>query len=172
MIKAIVYTSNTGTTKEYARLLGETITLPYYSMEEAAKKLEKQTKIIYLGWLMAGTIKGYKEAKKRYKIRAVCAVGMGRSGTQVMEVRKKADIKEEIPVFTLQGGFDINKLSGAYKFAMNAMIKVTGKALQKKEDKTKEEEEMLELILHGGNKVDIANLKGVFDWYQQTEAKE
>ena len=29
MIKAIVYTSNTGTTKEYARLLSETIALPY-----------------------------------------------------------------------------------------------------------------------------------------------
>ena len=170
MIKAIVYTSNTGTTKEYARLLGETITLPYYSMEEAAKKLETQTKIIYLGWLMAGTIKGYKEAKKKYTICAVCAVGMGRSGTQDEEVRKKADIEEKIPVFTLQGGFDIKKLRGAYKFAMNAMIKVTGKALQKKEDKTEEEEEMLELILHGGNKVDIANLKGVFDWYQQNKA--
>ena len=169
-MRAIVYTSNTGSTEKYAKMLSHQVVVPAYSMEEAKKKVKPGAEIIYLGWLMAGTIKGYKEAKKRYKIRAVCAVGMGRSGTQVMEVRKKADIKEEIPVFTLQGGFDINKLSGAYKFAMNAMIKVTGKALQKKEDKTEEEEEMLELILHGGNKVDIANLKGVLDWYQQNEA--
>lgn len=167
MIKAIVYTSNTGTTREYARLLSESITLPYYSLSEAQDKLKKQTEIIYLGWLMAGTIKGYKEAKKNYKICAVCGVGMGRTGTQVEEITKKANISEEIPVFTLQGGFDLKKLTGAYKFAMNAMVKVSGKALQKKENKTEEEEEMLDMMLHGGNKVSINNLKEVLNWYKE-----
>ena len=167
MIKAIVYTSNTGTTREYARLLSETITLPYYSLSEAQDKLKKQTEIIYLGWLMAGTNKGYKEAKKNYKICAVCGVGMGRTGTQVEEITKKANISEEIPVFTLQGGFDLKKLTGAYKFAMNAMVKVSGKALQKKENKTEEEEEMLDMILHGANKVSINNLKEVLNWYKE-----
>lgn len=167
MIKAIVYTSNTGTTREYARLLSETITLPYYSFSEAQDKLKKQTEIIYLGWLMAGTIKGYKEAKKNYKICAVCGVGMGRTGTQVEEITKKANISEEIPVFTLQGGFDLKKLTGAYKFAMNTMVKVSGKALQKKENKTEEEEEMLDMILHGANKVSINNLKEVLNWYKE-----
>ena len=81
--------------KEYARLLSETIALPYYSLDEAEDKLKKQT-----------------------------------------EITKKAKIPEEIPVFTLQGGFDLKKLTGAYKFAMSAMVKVSGKALQKKEDKT------------------------------------
>lgn len=167
MIKAIVYTSNTGTTREYARLLSETITLPYYSFSEVQDKLKKQTEIIYLGWLMAGTIKGYKEAKKNYKICAVCGVGMGRTGTQVEEITKKANISEEIPVFTLQGGFDLKKLTGAYKFAMNTMVKVSGKALQKKENKTEEEEEMLDMILHGANKVSINNLKEVLNWYKE-----
>ena len=167
MIKAIVYTSNTGTTKEYARLLSETISLPYYSLDEAGDKLKKQTEIIYLGWLVAGTIKGYKEANKKYNICAVCGVGMGRTGTQVEEISKKAKIPEEIPVFTLQGGFDLKKLTGAYKFAMNAMVKVSGKALQKKENKTEEEEEMLDMMLHGGNKVSIDNLKEVLNWYKE-----
>lgn len=167
MIKAIVYTSNTGTTKEYARLLSETISLPYYSLDETEDKLKKQTEIIYLGWLVAGTIKGYKEANKKYKIRAVCGVGMGRTGTQVEEITKKAKIPKEIPVFTLQGGFDLKKLTGAYKFAMNAMVKVSGKALQKKADKTEEEEEMLDMMLHGGNKVSINNLKDILNWYKE-----
>lgn len=167
MIKAIVYTSNTGTTKEYARLLGETTALPYYSLDEAGKKLKKQTEIIYLGWLMAGTIKGYKKAKKNYKICAVCGVGMGRTGTQVEEITKKAKIPKGIKVFTLQGGFDLKKLTGAYKFAMNAIVKVSGKALQKKVDKTEEEEEMLDMMLHGGNKVCIQNLKEILDWYKE-----
>ena len=167
MIKAIVYTSNTGTTKEYARLLSETICLPYYSMDEAKERLRKQTEIIYMGWLVAGTIKGYKEAKKDYKICAVCAVGMGRTGTQIEEITKKAKIAEDVKVFTLQGGFDLHKLSGAYRFVMNAMVKVSGKALEQKEDKTEEEEELLDMMLHGGNKVSIENLKGVLNWYKE-----
>lgn len=167
MIKAIVYTSNTGTTKEYARLLSETITLPYYSLDEAEDKIKRQTEIIYLGWLVAGTIKGYKEANKKYNLRAVCGVGIGRTGTQVEEITKKAKIPEEISVFTLQGGFDLNKLSGAYRFAMNAMVKVSGKALAKKKDKTDEEEEMLDMMLHGANKVSMDNLKDILDWYKE-----
>lgn len=92
---------------------------------------------------------------------------MGRTGTQVEEITKKAKIPEEIPVFTLQGGFDLKKLTGAYKFAMNAMVKVSGKALQKKENKTEEEEEMLDMMLHGANKVSINNLKAVLNWYKE-----
>lgn len=36
---SIVYTSNTGYTREYAVLLGEKTGLPVYSLEEADKKL-------------------------------------------------------------------------------------------------------------------------------------
>ena len=61
----------------------------------------------------------------------------------------------------------MNKLSGAYRFAMNAMVKVSGKALQKKEGKTDEEEEMLDMMLHGGNKVSMDNLKNILDWYKE-----
>ena len=50
---------------------------------------------------------------------------------------------------------------------MNAMVKVSGKALEQKEDKTEEEEELLDMMLHGGNKVSIENLKGVLNWYKE-----
>lgn len=64
MIKAIVYMSETGHTKKYAELLGERISLPVYELNTAAKELPRGTEIIYLGWLMAGSIKGYKKAWK------------------------------------------------------------------------------------------------------------
>ena len=73
---AIVYTSNTGFTEKYAKLLGGKLFLPVYSLEEAKGKLAAGAEIIYLGWLMAGTVKGYKPAVRRYRIRAVGAVGM------------------------------------------------------------------------------------------------
>lgn len=39
MINAIVYTSNTGYTAQYARLLGEKTGMPVYSLDEAEKCL-------------------------------------------------------------------------------------------------------------------------------------
>lgn len=57
------------------------------SMEEASKTVGSGEEIIYLGWIMAGKIKGYTAAIRKYKVRAVCGVGMGQTGTQLPEVR-------------------------------------------------------------------------------------
>ena len=59
---AIVYTSNTGYTAEYAKIIAKRTGLLVYSFDEARKNLPKKSRIIYLGWLMAGKIKGYKKA--------------------------------------------------------------------------------------------------------------
>ena len=80
-MKAIIYTSNTGSTAEYAQLLGKELNLPVHSLQQAKNKVPAGSEIIYLGWIMAGGIKGYKEAAKLYKVRAVCGVGMGQTGT-------------------------------------------------------------------------------------------
>ena len=44
-MKAIVYTSNTGHTAEYAKILGEKTGLPVYALSEAAKQLSNGTEI-------------------------------------------------------------------------------------------------------------------------------
>ena len=67
-------------------------------MEEAKGKLAAGAEIIYLGWLMAGTVKGYKPAVRRYRIRAVGAVGMAATGTNTDQVRKSNHLPEKIPV--------------------------------------------------------------------------
>ena len=51
---AIVYTSNTGYTAEYAYLLGGKTGLPVYALAEAAGQLSEGSSVLYLGWLMAG----------------------------------------------------------------------------------------------------------------------
>ena len=88
MIKAIVYTSNTGSTAQYARMLGELVQLPVFSLPDAARKLENQTEIIYLGWVMASQVKGYAKAAKRFRVRAVGAVGMAATGSSDRAVRE------------------------------------------------------------------------------------
>ena len=52
-----------------------------------------------------------------------------------------------------------------YKMMMNIMVKTAGKALEKKTDRTPEEEDMLDMMLHGGERVKIQNLQGVISWY-------
>ena len=164
MINAIVYTSNTGFTAQYAGLLGEKLNLPVYSLDTAKRELAAGAEIIYLGWLMAGQVKGYKQAAKLYKIAAVCGVGMGAGGSQIKEVRKGNAIPENIPLFTLQGGFELNKLHGIYKFMMNTMKRTVGKKLAAKPDKTADEQDLLDLLLRGGSRVSEENLRPVLEW--------
>ena len=166
---SIVYTSNTGYTAEYARLLGEKTGLPVYSLAEAEQKLAAGNRVIYLGWLMAGKVQGYKKAAKRYKVQAVCGVGMGGNGSQLQELRKANAISEKTPLFTLQGGFDIQKLSGIYKLMMTIIVKTAGKGLAEKQDRTPEEDVMLEMLTKGGSRVSAENLADVLDWWNRDE---
>ena len=106
---AIVYTTNTGSSERYADLLAHETQLPVYSLAEAGGRLRQGAEIIYLGWVMASSVKGYAAAAKRYSVRAVCPVGMGQTGTQTEQIRAKNNIPAEVPVFTLQGNFDLKK---------------------------------------------------------------
>ena len=162
----IVYTSNTGYTEKYAKLLGEQLGLPAFSAEQA-DSLPEGTEVLYLGWLMAGVVKGYKKAAQRFSVAAVCGVGMGPAGSQDSDVRKNNAIPQEVPVFTLQGGFDRTKLHGIYRFMMGVMIKVMGSSPRKKENRTPEEDAMLEMVTNGGDFVDVRQLDGVIAWYRQ-----
>lgn len=161
---AIIYTTNAGTTAQYAKLLGEATGLPVYALPDAGA-VKPGADVIYLGWLMASQVKGYKKAVKRFNIKAVCGVGMAKSGLQIEEIRKANSIPT-LPVFTLQGGFDLNKLHGIYKLMMTVMKKTAGKGLSEKKDRTPEEDDMLDMMLNGGNRVSADNLAPVLEWYR------
>ena len=166
---AIIYKSNTDYTKQYAELLGKKTELPVYSLEEAMQRKVSDRSVIFLGWLMAGKVQGYKKAAKRYNIAAVCGVGMGATGSQLQDVQKANILPPSMPVFTLQGGFDMKRLRGVYKLMMTIMSKTAGKMLSEKKDRTPDEDDMLDLLLHGGNRVSEENLAAVLDWYQKEQ---
>lgn len=167
MIQAIVYTSNTGNTAAYAELLGERTGVPVYPLSSARKKLSAGAQIIYMGWLMAGGVKGYKAAAKRYRVCAVCGVGMGGTGTQLDEVRKANGIPQSTALFTLQGGINLQKLHGVYRFMMNIACKAAGKGLSEKQERTPEEEDMLRMMQQNESRVSADNLAAVIAWYNE-----
>ena len=45
------------------------------------------------------------------------------------------------------------------------MVKTVGKSLSEKADRTSEEDDMLDMMLHGGEWVKAENLSAVLDWY-------
>lgn len=162
---AILYTSNTGFTERYAKMLAEKTGLPVYALDKSP--VPTGAEIIYLGWVMASGVKGYKKAAKKYKVKALCGVCMATTGSQIAELRKANSVPANMPVFTMQGGFDITKLHGMYRFMMNTMVKTAGKGLKNKTDRTPEEDEMLEMMLHGGDSVSEEHMKAILNWYRE-----
>ena len=162
-MNAIVYTSNTGFTEKYARMLGERTGLPVFSMKEG--KPDKGAEVIYLGWLMAGSVKGLRRAAKRWNVQAVCAVGMAAPTlAQQGETKKACSLPENVPVFLLQGGYNYQRLRGFYRLMMAAFQGAMRKQLEKKERLTPEEADSLDLLRHGGDRVTPAALEPVLAW--------
>ena len=166
--KAIVYTSNTGYTAQYAALLAKKTGLRAYALNEALEKVPEGSAVIYMGWIMAGKIQGFITAVKNYQVAAVCGVGMGASGSQLADVRKANSLGDALPLFTLQGGFDMGRLKGIYKLMMQVMAKTVGKSLAAKQDRTAEEDQMLHLLTQGGSCVSEENLRPVLDWFLES----
>ena len=165
-MKAIVYESHTGFTKRYAELLSEKTGLPAYELKEATN-LAKDDTVIFMGWICAGSVKGYEKATKRYAVKSLVAVGMGRPCEKTInETIERYHIKD-IPVFCLQGGFDMNKLHGVYKIMMKTMAKTVGASLEKKDDKTEEEIAMLQMMQNGGDYVSAEHLAPILAWLEK-----
>ena len=162
---AIVYTSNTGHTRQYALLLGEQIGLPLFSLDEAKSQLSGGSPVIYLGWLHASHVKGYSKAAKRFALCAVCGVGLCDTGTLTDQVRKATSIPEGIPLFTLQGGIDRSRLKGMDKL----MISMLTKGLASQKHRSAQDERMLELLSKDENYVSPENLAGLLQWYREEQ---
>lgn len=162
---AVVYVTNTGSAKGYAEMLSRSLDAPALELNDAVKKLNKGSDIVFVGWVFASTVKGYKKAAKFFNISAVCAVGINKTGTAADAVRSKTKIQSSIPLFTLQGNFDVNRLKGIYRFVMKTMLN----KLSSKENKTDDEKEMLEAMENGKHNVKFEALSGFFNWYMENK---
>lgn len=165
--KAIVFTSNTGYTAQYAALLAKKTGLHVYALNEALEKVPEGSAVIYMGWIMAGKIQGFITAMKHYQVAAVCGVGMNPTGSQLPMVRQANGLGESMPVFTLQGGLNMDKLHGFKKLILKIMGGTIGKQLMAKQDRTPEEEAILDMFRSGGDRVSMQNLKDVAAWYER-----
>ena len=84
-------------------------------------------------------------------------------GTLISEVRKATSIPEDIPLFTLQGGFDRSKLKGMDKL----MISMLTKGLSAQKQRSAQDARMLELLSKDASYVSMENLAGILQWYRE-----
>lgn len=159
--EAIVYTSRMGHTRRYAQLLGENTGLPVCALEQADKELKRGSGVIYLGWLCASHIKGYKRAARKYEVLAVCGVGLCDTGTLIEQLRRVNGIARKMPVFSLQGGMDRGQLRGMGKW----MIHMLEKGLSDQKQRSAQDERMLELLRSDADHVSVENLRDVMAWW-------
>lgn len=164
---AIIYTSASGFTKKYAEMLSAKTAFPVYNLKEAKEKLSKGAEIIYMGWLFAGGVKGYNNSLKKYSVKAICAVGMENPSEKVISEIKERHHIQNMKLFYLQGGFDINKLHGLNKILMKGMSKAIIKQIEAKPDKTPDDDVMLDMVKNGRNMVSEKNLAPVIGWIKE-----
>lgn len=152
MIKAIVYKSNTGHTMQYARMLGDKLNIPYFTINEAKNNLKKQDEIVYLGWVCATKICGLGKVKNRYSIKCYGAVGLFQTDENYIKSLKKAN-KLDKDLFYMQGGLDYTKLKGIKR----KMLQLVENAIEK--DNKPENQEMIKIFKNGANFVSEKNLE-------------
>ena len=111
-------------------------------------------------WIFASQIKGYGKAAGRYRVCALCGVGLTPTGGRREEVRKASKAPEDIPLFTLQGGMDRGKLRGMNKLAISMLTK----GLQGQDQRSPADEEMLALLTRDDCYVSLENLSEVLNW--------
>lgn len=166
MISAIVYSSKTGHTKQYAEMLSDEISLPWYDLAKGIPA-PKDREIIYMGWLCAGGVSGYAKATKSCKIAAVCASGMSaQSDTLVEEIRKQNRIPDDIPVFYLQGGFDKSRLPLPFRVIMSALNKSIAARLRKEGTMSEQQEATYKMTQGAYSAVAKKYLAPVTAWYK------
>ena len=68
-------------------------------------------------------------------------------------------------LFTVQGGFERKKLRGFCKLAAAVMSVFFRLDLIQKQNRTPHEDDMLDLLRHGGSRVSFENLGKVLGWY-------
>jgi len=163
-VTAIVYTSHTGSARTYAEMTGQKTGLPVYSLAKAREALSPGAEIVYFGWMMAGNIQGWQEARKRYRPAAVCAVGMSSSETLADGIRRQNKLDAALPLFLLQGAYDKTKLRGMYRFAMRIVGSMLEKQISAKQEKTEEEALILKMLREGGSGIREENLSALYQW--------
>ena len=163
MFNAIVYESCTGSCQRYAEMLSAQLHIPAFKLGK--EHVRKGSRIIFIGWLFAGKIMGYAKAAGKYDIGAVVQVGMSPVFAKSESIaREKNDINPDVPVFTRQGGFNINKLPLPLKLIMKVKNKEIAARFEGKENLSDQEKATYKMASTGVGEPACWCVEDIVEW--------
>ena len=170
VIKAIVYESNTGFTKEYAELLSEIIGVPAIPVIDNSMFHGERETVIFLGWICAGKINGIRMARLKFNPVIIAGVGMTpQSDKYAFALAQQNNI--DVPFYYLQGGLHREKLKGFYKMMFKLVARpILRKAEKGKSQLSEHEQQMVSLIKNGGSFVCRENLEDLIKKYEEVNS--
>lgn len=159
MIKAIIYSSHQGFSKQYAYEYAIKTGIPIYSLEEA-KKLVDGTSVIFFSWIKNGQIFDI-EKSKRFNVKYYAVTGLTRySPDYIDKLKKDNDVTN---IYYLHGGIRYYKLSFFEKHTMKSFKKSILKK-EKKHRLSDDEKELLYKLENGYEKIDLDALNALIDF--------
>ncbi|MBR2589811.1 MAG: hypothetical protein IKE65_02695 [Clostridia bacterium] len=161
----IIYESDSGFTKRYAEAFAQKTGLECHSLYMARIKVKKHSDVIFFGRVMQNEIDGFKKARKKYNILALCPVGLRMPTNAVIEeIAEKNELNENLPkLFYLRGGFDPEQNQGLEKTLINLII---SDLESKGEDLNAVDAQYLSDLQNGADYVNEENLAALLDWYE------
>ena len=159
-LTAIVYTSHTGFTKRYAGMLARASGIPAYDLSQRKELPAPGSGVLYLGWLCAGRIQGLAQARKRWEVQAVCAVGLAPMPPEGVEGLAAAHRLGSTPLFSLRGGYAPDRVRGMYRLMMQPMLRMTAKSQEP------EQRVMHTVLVQGGDFTSEKLLSPVLTWLE------
>lgn len=165
----IVYGSQYGTTKQYAKELSKQTGLPIEN-EQDLGTIDHYDFAVYLGGLYAGGLKGFKNFQKKIhskiKLRVV-TVGLADVTDEENIKNIRQSLKRQIPkslmattiIYHLRGGIDYSKLNFKHKTMMSLLYTMIKKKAREK--MSAEDLAMMETYHKQVNFVDFDMLKPI-----------
>ena len=154
MKRLVVYQSSTGFTAKYALWIAEALSCEAKELKRvSAGEIAACDSVIFGGWIMGGMISGLNKIQKMNPKNLV-VFGVG-AAPDMEEIRKNLVTQnhlEQLPFFYLEGGFAFEKMN----FFPKMLLKMMGKSLAKKENKTEQDEEMAKRFAGSFDNTDIA----------------
>ena len=172
MKTAVIYNSQTGFTKKYAKWIAEESGADCFEFSEAKKKnFDKYEAIIFGGWACAGSVSKlnwFKEKLDKWKgkkLIAFCVGGSPMDSPLIEPAMKRVLTDEErkkVKLFYCPGGMTYDKMSSSSR----VMMKMYAKILNAKKNKTEEDEAMIKMISSSYDISDRKYIKPILECLQ------
>lgn len=154
MIDAIVYSSNTGFSKQFAYSLAVKTKIEIYDLKEAKKKLPKGANIIYFSWINANKINNIKKVKS-FNVLYYAVCGLNTYNEEMVERIK--EVNNVSNLYYLEGGIRYRYLNLFQRFLMN-MIRKSLKKKSKKQELTADELILYKKLEYGYESINLDSL--------------